>query len=665
MHFLKKSVSILFVACSFTAFAQNDSIPEVPVVPEVRMSYLDSIKSTFVYDNMASCVDSLWVKELTNIDLYETMSSDIRSFDLDSKVDFELSTDLLKARLKEMDARSPFNIEYNPGLENIIKNFLKNRKRSYERLMALAEYYFPIFEQALAKYNVPLEIKYLAIVESALNPKAVSKAGATGLWQFMYGTGKQYNLRIDSYVDERSDVLKASEAAAQYMYNMYKIFGDWDLVLASYNAGPGNVSKAIRRSGGQQNYWNIRRNLPQETQGYVPAFLATMYIFEYHKEHGIVPQRANVRHFETDTVMIKSQLSFKQISDLLDISVSELRLLNPSYKLDVVPAYHNQKHFLRLPLDKMAIFTSNEEKVYAYAAYQESLREKPFTYPANSAIASGNATYKTQTSTKYHKVKKGESLGVIAKKYGVSVTNLKKWNGLKSNTVAAGRSLKIQTTTRVAVAVPDNTAIAVASPKKANAASAESKEVASKEATVKEGDADTTAKTHVVKAGETLSEIAKKHDIALADLKEWNDLESDQIKVGTTLQLLAVEEKPEVKVQIHKVAKGETIAKIAREFQVTVTDIKAWNNLESDNILVGAELKIHSDTVAPKSTAVAASSKNTKTQVAKENTYLVKSGDSLYSISQKFPGVSISDLRRWNGSKANNLKPGMRIRVSG
>ena len=171
--------------------------------------------------------------------------------------------------------------------------------------MAISEYYFPMFEAALAKYDVPLEIKYLAVVESALNPHAKSRVGATGLWQFMFATGKQYNLDVSSYIDERSDLLKATEAACQYLSNMYKIFGDWDLVLASYNAGPGNVSKAIRRSGGQQNYWNIRKNLPKETQGYVPAFLATMYIYEYHKEHGIEPKRAAISYLATDTVMVK------------------------------------------------------------------------------------------------------------------------------------------------------------------------------------------------------------------------------------------------------------------------------------------------------------------------------------------------------------------------
>src|SRR4029078_1181340 len=210
--------------------------------PQIKLSYLDSIKSTFKRNEIASCVDSLWMKELTHMDFVDNLQNEIKHINLDEKVEYELPTELLKARLKELDEKSPFNIEYNQGLENIIKSFLKNRKRSFERLMAISEYYFPLFEAALAKQNVPLEIKYLAVVESALNPKAVSRVGATGLWQFMYQTGKQYDLNIDSYVDERSDPLRASEAAAKYMSNMYKIFGDWELVLASYNSGPGNVA---------------------------------------------------------------------------------------------------------------------------------------------------------------------------------------------------------------------------------------------------------------------------------------------------------------------------------------------------------------------------------------------------------------------------------------
>ena len=367
---VKNTIATAILFISIPLFSQQNSEGKGIFVKENNQSYLDSIKKSFVKDAMASCVDSLWMKELTDLDLYNDISSDIVNINTDEKVDYELSTDLLKSRLEAMNAKSPFRIEYNESLENVIKSFLKYRKKSFGRLMAISEYYFPLFEEEFAKQNVPLEIKYLAVVESALNPKAVSKMGATGLWQFMYQTGKQYNLKIDSYIDERSDPLKATAAAAKYMSNMYAIFGDWELVLASYNSGPGNVSKAIRRSGGQQNYWSIRKNLPKETQGYVPAFLATMYLYEYRKEHGIVPDRAVVQHFATDTIMVKKEMSFKQISDLLDVPIAQLQLLNPSYKLNIIPSYRDEKHYLRLPNEKIALFTSNEEKLYAYVQYE-------------------------------------------------------------------------------------------------------------------------------------------------------------------------------------------------------------------------------------------------------------------------------------------------------
>jgi len=381
---LQNTTLVFLLLLSGQLFAQDSLATANQLVELPKISFLDSIKKSFVHHEIAACVDERFITEIASQDLFKEITNDIENIDLDVKVDYELSTELLKERLKLLDAKSAFNIEYNPGLENIIKHYLKNRKKSYERLMGLSQYYFPIFEEALSKYNVPLEIKYLAIVESALNPRAVSKMGATGLWQFMYGTGKQYNLEINTFVDERSDVLKATEAACQYMVNMYAIFGDWDLVLASYNAGPGNVTKAIRRSGGKQNYWNIRPFLPKETQGYVPAFLATMYVYEYHKEHGIVPNKPILNTFSTDTIKIKNKMSFKQISDLLDISVEQLQFLNPSYKRDFVPSIPGKNHFLRLPIDKVAVFTSNEDKIYAYSEYDFGKREKTFFFTGSS-----------------------------------------------------------------------------------------------------------------------------------------------------------------------------------------------------------------------------------------------------------------------------------------
>jgi membrane-bound lytic murein transglycosylase D len=658
---IKHLILPFFLLATLSLFSQEIADKTNAPKPEIKLTYLDSIKKTFVKDDLASCVDSLWLKELTNLDIYNNLTEDIQNINIDEKVDYELPTELLKARLQEMDEKSPFHIEYNQGLENIIKSFLKNRKRSFERLMAVSEYYFPLFEEAFDKQNVPLEIKYLAVVESALNPKAVSKAGATGLWQFMYQTGKQYGLKIDSYVDERSDPLKASEAAAQYMKNMYAIFGDWDLVLASYNSGPGNVAKAIRRSGGQQNYWNIRKNLPQETQGYVPAFLATMYIYEYHKEHGIKPERAPIKHFATDTVMIKRQMSFKQISELIDIPVAQLQILNPSYKLNVVPAYRDQSHYLRLPQDKMAVFTSNELKIYAYVDREANLREKPFQIvrPIVSQDSVNTFQRLAQAKVRYYRVKRGDNLSTIAKKYDIAVDDLKKWNNIKGNEVAYGKNLKINGTE----AEQKSTAVAKVEMDKKGI---------QKDSVV----AVPSASFYVVQKGDNLSNIAKKFNITVADIQDWNKLTTNNVQLGASLQVVknanAKEEvavAPERKDIQYIVQKGDNLGNIAKKFGATLDDLKQWNNLATNAIALGSTLIVAKNEIAIVTNKATVASFKKKddyaTPAKKEAEYFVKKGDSLYSISKKYPGVTISDLKKWNNIKDEELKPGMKLKING
>jgi membrane-bound lytic murein transglycosylase D len=745
------SVSLLFFF-SATAFAQ-DSLKTSKL--ETKISFLDSIKSTFVHDKIASCVDSLWMKELTNLDLYNELSVDIKTINIDEKVDFELPTALLKSRLKELDAKSPFNIEYNQGLENIIKSFLKNRKKSFERLMAISEYYFPLFEEALARQNVPLEIKYLAVVESALNPKAVSRVGATGLWQFMFQTGKQYNLNIDSYVDERSDPIKSSDAAALYMSNMYKIFGDWDLVLASYNSGPGNVAKAIRRSGGQQNYWNIRKNLPKETQGYVPAFLATMYIYEYHAAHGIVPNRAIVKHFATDTIQIKHQISFKQIADLIDIPIAQLQLLNPSYKRDVIPYVKGTQNFLRLPNDKIAIYTSNEDKIYAYVQHELSKKERPYqsTIAVNnntdsraktkyykvkrgdnlssiankfgvtkqvlkewnnlkgSSVSRGknlkiylpttelvadskplatpleelknNSTekkYKEEKvvsfveKTKNYKVKRGDNLGEIASKYGVTVSELKKWNRLKSNALVAGKSLQIKTTEKVVRVIKKETtldpAIVVATTATALASKNEGNTTAE--------EATKTPEYYIVQKGDNLSSIAKNHKITVEELKQWNNLADANIQLESKLKITQVvneiqDEQPkkaEFSTKEYTVVKGDNLAAIAKKNGVSQEELKEWNSLTDTTIKLGSVLivaknKIENNTNSTTLEKGIARNNGANSPRKKQDHYYVKKGDSLYTIAKKYPGITISDIKKWNGISNENLKPGMKLKING
>ena len=510
---MKKLIFISLLVSS-VGFAQESLEQNTLTLP--KLSYLDSLKNTFVNHSTSNCIDERWMAELTNTELSENMFSDISSLNIDSEVSYDLSSEVLKKRLAKMDAKSPFNIEYNPALENTIKSFLKNRTKAFERLMAVSEYYFPMFEEHLAKYNIPLELKYLAIVESALNPKAKSRVGASGLWQFMYPTGKQYNLEVNSYVDERHDPLKATEAACQYLSHLYEIFGDWSLVLASYNAGPGNVSKAIRRSGGSQNYWNIRKFLPRETANYVPAFLATMYIYEFKKEHGILPKKATLTYFETDTIMVKKQMSFKHISELLDIPVEQIEFLNPIYKLKVIPFEEDKAHYLRLPKNKMGLFVSNEEKVYAYLNYLETFKEKTKSeYIASTSKDSiGTAADSTSTAvskpkferkTQFHTIKSGESLGKIADKYNVSISNLKSWNKIKGNTIQAGKKLKIYSDKKIT----EN----------------------SEQKTTKNG-------TYTVKNGDSLFSISKQFPgVSIEDLKKWNDISGDNIQPGMKLKI--------------------------------------------------------------------------------------------------------------------------------
>ena len=639
---------------SATIFAQDTAIVTTKITEQQpKLTYLDSIKKSFINHELATCVDDRVMKEMINQDLFNELTADIQTINSDQVVDYDLSTELLKERLKILDSKSDFHIEYNKGLENIIKHYLKNRKKAYERLMGLSQYYFPVFEEKLAKYNVPLEIKYLAIVESALNPRAVSKAGATGLWQFMYGTGKQYNLDINTFVDERSDLLKSTEAACQYMVNMYAIFGDWDLVLASYNAGPGNVTKAIRRSGGKQNYWNIRPYLPQETQGYVPAFIATMYIYEFHKEHGIVPQKAVMNTYATDTILVRNKMTFKQISDLLDISVAELQFLNPSYKRDYVPYMIDKKHYLRLPLDKVAIFTSNEDKIYAYTEYDFGRREKAFA-PSNAVASSDSTYFSTQTKTKYHTVRKGETLGGISNKYGVSLSNLKRWNGLKSNTIASGKKLKIVSTENVAVAAVQKPKTIPTVPKD----------------TLSQPKVITTDSfnQYVVAKGDNLNAIAKKFDVTSEELKEWNNMENDNILVGSKLIVSSPKNAPKDSLNFNEyvVAKGDNLNTIAKKFNVSAEDIKKWNDLDSETLKYGTTLKIVKSSDSDTAVAQVKTQKPDKKQNYKtESVYVVKKGDSLYSISQKIPGVTVADLKKWNGISGKNIQPGMKLKING
>ena len=334
-------------------------------------------------------------------------------------------------RLRLLDAKTPMNLVYNEKVKSFIDSYLGRNKALISRMLGLKELYFPLFEQQLDKYALPLEFKYLAIVESALNPRAKSGSGATGLWQFMYLTGKQYKLNVNSYVDERQDPIKATVAACKYLSDLYNIFGDWDLALAAYNSGPGNVSKAIKRSGGYQNYWNLRQYLPRETAGYVPAFYATMYLFKYAKEHGLAPENPPIYHFATDTIHIKRTVSLDQISETSGIEMEMLQFLNPEYKLDIIPFVKGENYSLTLPRNATVRFLSKEKELYALADTDDAKREKPLP------------KYLELNRRLRYKVRSGDYLGKISRKFGVRVSQIKKWNRLRSNKLKIGQRLTI------------------------------------------------------------------------------------------------------------------------------------------------------------------------------------------------------------------------------
>lgn len=463
----------------------------------------------------AARYDSLWMKELyENAALFDEMYEEVSTQSLEVAPEeeelytYDLPTDSLKARLAKLNQKTPFNVVYNPSLENVIKSFLTRKRDLMQRMLTTSQFYFPLFEQQLDNHDIPLEMKYLSIVESALNPRARSRVGATGLWQFMYGTGKMYKLNVTSYVDERSDPVKSTEAACKYLSKLYDIFGDWDLALAAYNSGPGNVNKAIRRSGGYKNYWNLRRNLPRETAGYVPAFLATMYIFEYAEEHDLIRRKIERPYFETDTIHVKSLITFDQISELIGISKEELKILNPSYKLNVIPYIEGKQHILRLPKSVMGKFVANEEAIYAHV--EKELKSKESPLPQLVKAASNNRIR--------YRVRSGDYLGKIAERYGVGVSQIKRWNGLRSNNLRVGQRLTIF-------------------PRRTPGAAVASNQTKTTSTTQNQSFPPGT-KVHTVRSGDSLWTISRKYPgVSVDKLKQWNGLNSNSLKPGTKLKL--------------------------------------------------------------------------------------------------------------------------------
>src|SRR5690554_4485867 len=407
------------------------------------------------------------------------------------------------------DLPTVMELSYNQVVKNHIEMYAGRRRDQVSYMLALGEYYFPMFEEALDREGMPLELKYLPVIESALNPTAVSRVGATGLWQFMLKTGKGYGLEVNSLVDERRDPYKSTQAAVKYLKDLYTIYGDWNLVIAAYNCGPGNVNKAIARSGGKRDYWEIYYRLPRETRGYVPAFIAANYIMNHYEDHNICPAHNSGTTVALDTIHVKEQIHFEQIAGVLDIEVSEVSRLNPQYKKDRIPG-DNKSYTIVLPSDRIFAYIDHKDSIINYE------RDSYFTHRTyTDGYMDGTYSLNDgKTVNVFYSVRRGDNLSSIAKRNGTTVALLRSWNGLKSDRLSIGKRLIVG--------------------KKAAPETQPDSEIHLAQAST--GGSNKTVNTYYrVRKGDTLGAIAQRNSVNVSQLRSWNGLKSSRIDIGDNL----------------------------------------------------------------------------------------------------------------------------------
>lgn len=359
--------------------------------------------------------------------------------------------DVYIERLKRLP--NVMEMPYNDIVQKFIDRYTGRLRHSVSYMLGASNFYTPIFEEALEAYGLPLELKYLPVIESALNPQATSRVGAAGLWQFMVATGKQYGLEVNSLVDERRDPVKSSYAAAQYLRNLYKIFGDWSLVIAAYNCGPENINKAIHRANGEADYWKIYPYLPRETRGYVPAFIAANYVMNYYCEHNICPMRTQLPA-KTDTIIVSRDVHLKQIAEVCGVDIDELRSLNPQYRRDIVNG-SNKPSVIRMPATMTNTFIANEDSIYNYQAETLFTRRSLVEVDNSSKVSSSSKSSSSKKSSSRKKrtrrtrsksvtIRKGDTLSEIAERNNTTVSKLRRLNNIKGNNIRAGKKIRVR-----------------------------------------------------------------------------------------------------------------------------------------------------------------------------------------------------------------------------
>ncbi len=548
---LRKLFTISVAACAICM----SGAPRAPKgnVLDVKESITDSnivFPESFETDTQ-KLLESWYMKNYTATD-DKYMSSDVKTTD-----------DQIRQRLSQLP--TVIEMPFNSIVRTYIDRYTQRGRAQVAATLGLANYYMPIFEQALEEAGLPLELKYLPVVESALNPNAVSKHGATGLWQFMLATGKGLGMEVNSLVDERRDPYVSSRKAARYLKDLHSTYGDWSLAIAAYNCGPGAVNKAVRRAGdGKHDFWSIYEYLSPETRGYVPAFIAANYVMNYYPEHGISPV-IPTKPLVTDTVGVAGRVHFNQISEVLDIPVEELRLLNPQFRADLIPGSPEKPYMLILPSQQVHAYIVSEDQIKGHEAerYARRVVVAPGDMPSESSVememADPSAADVRQTLAAdnlpaeepamparqtpaagrpaTHKVAAGETLASIAALYGVTPAEVKRWNNLRRNSVRVGQQLRVAVDAQAETSVSADSSVPASRQQVSPAKAKRQSKSASSSKKGKKGRKEAKPTQHSIKNGENLTVIAKKYGVSVDEIKRANNMKDDDIRAGKSIKI--------------------------------------------------------------------------------------------------------------------------------